>query len=412
MGIFAGIAAALGAVVGSVVASISVLVASVITAVVTALSTVIASITLSIGGIVSTISSALSATILQVSSIVHTATANLLAVCNINYAKLSAYIKAVRSGFAAFLEAIHYKTLLEIHDIAYILSAAYRSMLDKVYGKLGEFSEAIGRTTGFIETAIQLGRSVSLRVSSFLGKSYDLAEIVWLKNFNSLLERINDTSNLYASNPSRIWNDIDELIIIPATDAAAEAQITMFATVKSITDMIKRGDEMLTTVQLNFGAVVDELPAKWRNDILPVVEDVAEDIKKWRDGIFAPTMEVIDKVIDVLYTRTLEAKQTMQDIAARLARGGDLLANIDNLPETERLEQERIIGEISTRTYRRESELWQETVIQESITLESILAAVKFELPPELWFIPEQVGLAVPVGKQAVTKESWFVGDY
>jgi len=226
------------------------------------------------------------------------------------------------------------------------------------------------------------------------------------------LERINDTSNLYASNPSRIWNDIDELIIIPATDAAAEAQITMFATVKSITDMIKRGDEMLTTVQLNFGAVVDELPAKWRNDILPVVEDVAEDIKKWRDGIFAPTMEVIDKVIDVLYTRTLEAKQTMQDIAARLARGGDLLANIDNLPETERLEQERIIGEISTRTYRRESELWQETVIQESITLESILAAVKFELPPELWFIPEQVGLAVPVGKQAVTKESWFVGDY
>lgn len=412
MGLFAGIAAALSAVVGSIVTSIAVLVASVITAAVTALSTLIASITVAVGSIITPITSALSATMLQISSVVHTVTSNLSAVFNINYAKLSAWAKAVKAGFAGFLEAIHYDILIQVHEISYLLSASYREMLDKVYGKLGEFSEAIGRTTGFIETAIQLGRSVSLRVSSFLGKPYDLAEIVWLKDFNSLLERINETSHLYATNPSRIWQDIDELIVIPATDAAADAQITMLATVKSLTGMVKEADEMLTTVQANFNAVVDDLPAKWRNDILPAVEDIENEIKSWRDGIFAPTIETIDRVIDVVYSRTTEARQTLQDIAARLARGGDILADIDNLSDDERLEQERIIGEVSTRYYRRQSELWQETIAQETITLESILAAIKFELPPEFWFVAEEIGLAVPIGKQAKTKENWFVGDY
>ncbi|GAH94413.1 unnamed protein product, partial [marine sediment metagenome] len=106
------------------------------------------------------------------------------------------------------------------------------------------------------------------------------------------------------------------------------------------------------------------------------------------------------------------AKATMQEIAARLAKGGDLLADIDNLPDDERIEQEQKIAEISTRHYERQSELWKETVEQKTITLESILAAIKFELPPEFWFVPERIGLAVPVGKQAAKKETWFVGDY
>lgn len=412
MGVIGIVAAGLSSLVGSILISLTAIVATVVSGLIGVLSTLLSSVSVVVGGIITPITSALTMVTTKVAAVVHTASSNVLAITNIKYATLSAWIKAVKAGFTAFLEAIHYKALLEIHDIAYILSSSYRGMLNKVYGKLGEFSEAIGRHTGFLETAIQLARNTSLRVSSFLGKRFDIAEVVWLKDFNGLLAKINETTAVYAANPSQIWHDIDDLIVKPATDAAAEAQLTMFATVKSLGDMLKAGDDMLTTVQADFGAVVNELPARWRQDLIPIVENVADDIRHWRDKIYAPTIETLDKVIDVVYARTSEARQNMQEIAARLAKGGDILADIDKLPDDDRIDQQGKISGITSRLFVERSDLWQKEVEKHTITLESIIAAIKFDTPPELWFVPEKPALATPVGKQAVDRKTWFVGDY
>lgn len=412
MGIIGIVAAGLSSLVGSILITLTAIIATVVSGLVGVLATILSSITAVIGGTIAQITSALTTVTTKVAASVHTASSNLLGITNIKYATVSAWIKAVKAGFTAFLGAIHYKALLEIHDIAYILSSSYREMLNKVYGKLGEFSEAIGRHTGFLEIAIQIARSTSLRVSSFLGKRFDIAEMTWLKDFNGLLERINETTTLYAQNPSQIWHDIDDLIVKPATDAAAEAQLTMFTTVKSLGDMLKASDDMLTTVQVNFGEVVNELPAKWRQDLIPIVENVEDDIRHWRDKIYVPTIETIDKVIDVVYTRTTKAREAMLEISARLARGGDILAAIDELPDDERIEQERKIAEVASRATKRQGDYFEAVVHDNYQTLESILAAVKFETTPELWFVPERLELAAPVGKQAADKASWFVGDY
>ena len=412
MGVIGIVAAGLSSLVGSILISLTAIVATVVSGLIGVLSTLLTNVSIVVGGILTPITSALTMVTTKVAAVVHTASSNLLGITNIKYATLSAWIKAVKANFTAFLEAIHYKALLEIHDIAYILSSSYRGMLNKVYTKLGEFSEAIGRHTGFLETAIQLARNTSLRVSSFLGKRFDIAEVVWLKDFNGLLTKINETTAVYAANPSQIWHDIDDLIVKPATDAAAEAQLAMFVTVKSLGDMLKAGDDMLTTVQADFGAVVNELPAKWRQDLIPIVENVEDDIRHWRDKIYTPAKETIDKVIDVVYTRTTEARQSMQEIAGRLARGGDILADIDSLPNAERIKQELIIAEVTSRV-RREQGDYFETVFQANYqTLQSILAAVEFDTPPELWFVPEKTALATPIGKQAADRKTWFVGDY
>ncbi|GAH59535.1 unnamed protein product, partial [marine sediment metagenome] len=287
---------ALGSVVGSVVATVGALIASAVSAVVAAVTAVITTITSVVGSIVSSITSSLSA------EAVHTTVTCGDIVVPIElaeatmFANLSAYITALKASFSAFLAAIHFETIIAVHEIAYLTSSAYRSMMAKVYGKLGEFSEAIGRSTGFIETAIQLARKTSLDVSSFLGKSYDLSEVVWLNDFNKLLGKISDTSSLYAKNPSQIWTDIDELIVKPAIDAKAEAQITMFATVKNLAGVAKSLDETLTTVQANFGAVVEELPAKWRNDITPIVDKISDEIKSFREGFLYPAFDKVSGV--------------------------------------------------------------------------------------------------------------------
>lgn len=412
MGVIGSVAASLSSYVGSILVSVSSVIASAVAAVTTVLATIITTVTSTIGSITSGITSAFSGEVLHTTVIVDGMVIPIEVVDATIFAKLSAWINVVKANFSAFLTAIHFETIIRVNEIGYITSSSYRNMMAKVYKKFGEFSEAIGRETGFIETAIQVARKTSLEVSSFLGKSYDLSEVVWLKDFNNLLSRIKKTAGIYANNPSQIWEDIDELIIKPAIDAKAKAQITMFATVKNLTGMLKKADTMLTTVQANFGAVVNELPAKWRQDLIPIVENVEDDIRHWRDKIFAPTIETLDKVIDVVYARTSETRQNMQEIAARLAKGGDILAEIDKLPDIERVEQEYLIAGLSSRITRKRGSIFEAVVDENYQTLESILAAVKFDTPPELWFVPEKSALATPIGKQAANRKTWFVGDY
>lgn len=412
MGVIAGIATALASVVGSVVATIGAIVASAVTAVVVAVSAVVTTVISTVGSIVSSITSAFTGEVLHTTVMVDGIAVPIEIANQTMFTTLSAWASSIKAGFSGFLTAIHFDTIITIHEIAHLTSSAYREMMQKVYGKLGDFSEAIGRTTGFIETAIQLARKTSLEVSSFLGKSYDLGEVVWLKSFRSLLDKINDTAIVYAKNPSQIWTDIDDIIVKPAIDAKAAAQVTMFATVRNAVDMVKSLDDSLTTVQADFVATVSHLPKQWQNDILTMFVGVSGEINEWREGIFAPTIEVIDKVMGVVYERTIKAKELMQQIAARLAKGGDILADIDNLPDAERLEQELKIAEVSTRIMRRKNALWLQELQEHVITLESIKAAIKFEPSPSIFIVADRPALVTPVGKQAKDKKSWFVGDY
>lgn len=411
MGIIAGVAAALASVVGSVVATVGVLVASAVTAVTIAVSSVIATVTSVISSIVSSITSAFAGEVLHTTVMVDGIAIPIEIASQSVFVSLSVWIEAIKTSFSAFLTAIYFDTFVVIHEIAYLTSSSYRNMMAKVYGKLGEFSEAIGRATGFIETAIQIARKTSLGVSSFLGKRYDIAEVVWLQDFRVLLDRINDTSAVYAENPSQIWNDLDELIIRPAIDTKAEAQITMFATVRNALDMVKQIDVTLDGVQKHFTDSLNELPAKWRNDLLPFVDKVTDNIQGWRESIYNPTIRTIDKVMEVFDSRTAKAKRDLEIVEARLARGGDILAAIDELSELERLEQEYKIAEVSTRVLRRGHNYWIRELEKHDMPLEDIRAAVELALEKELSIKAAHTILTVPVGKEAKSKKTWFVEE-
>lgn len=412
MGIIAGAAALLSAAVGTTIATISVLVASIVTAAAAAISAVVATIITSIGGVLSGITTVISSTTLELFATITTGTSNLLAVTGIEYVALESWVSAVYGGFQSFLTAIHFTTLMNIHQISYLLSAEYRSMMDKVFMKLGEFSNAVGMATGFMETAIQIGRKTSLEVSSFLGKSFDVAEIVWLKDLQGLLGRISDTAAEYEQNPSRIWQDIDELIVKPATNAKAKVQQGVFTTVESLLGMADTAQKVLTEYKDEITGIIGHLPEKWRNEILPRIDKVYLDIQTWQRETYNPALDKIGAVIDVLNGEQQNNRNSLRSLIERIAFGGDLLAEIDKLPETERIRQERIIGEIATRETRRQTAAWTSEVEKHYVPLQLIIDAMAYGEPSPKFMQLETAGLRLPIGKQTKRQGTWFVGDY
>jgi len=412
MGLFAGIAAAVGAAVGSVISSIALTVATMVTATVAALSAVVSGIVTAIASTVTAIAAAVSTVTLNIAQAIGTVSNSILSVLNIPYQYVSTWVDVISSSFKTFLEVIHFETLIKVHEISYLLSDEYRLMMDKIYGRLGEFSDAVGRATGFMETALAIGRKVSLETSSFLGKPYDIGEAIWLKDLSALLKRINETTEVYAVNPSQIWHDLNDIIVRPATDAKARAQQGIFATLDNALDLIKFADEKAQEYRTAVWDVIDKLPSEWQADILPHIDKVWGSIYQWRSTIYMPAIRKLDAIINVLDDTQQKAKNTLRAIAGKLAKGGDILVDIDKLSLSERLEQEGKIAEVSSRVLRQRSDEWFNEAGKHSRTLESIERAVKFKLPAELWFVPEKAGLTAPIGKQAKAKTGWFVGDY
>lgn len=121
------------------------------------------------------------------------------------YLETSTQVNAIKASYNMFLEAIHYDTLLKIHEIAYIVSGDYRVQVNKIYGRIAEVSEALGLGAQFINLALRNARAITLDVNASIGRFYDIGEIAWMKNLSGFLESWNDSVTVQHYNETGVW---------------------------------------------------------------------------------------------------------------------------------------------------------------------------------------------------------------
>jgi len=412
MGVFGALAGLGAGVLGGIAAGVASFVGGIVGVVAGALSAVVASVGGVLSGIGTIIGGALAGVGTLVSGITSAISSAVTAISNISFTKLSGWTSALKKGFTGFLEAIHFDTLMKVHDIAYLVSSSYRKQMMKVWLKISEFAAAAELPAGYIENAINTARAIVLEVSGAMGKSYDLAEITWLSSLKDLMEKINETAEKYRRNPQQIWLDLNELIVKPAIDTRSEFERGLLVTIDKV---ISTGKDLAEWVEINSDKienVLDVLPDKIKEKVEPYITDVLADIDRFRNNIFEPTVGRIEKIIDVVYSRQGKNIQRLQDLGHLIALPGDLLSGVDRLADWKRVEQENKIGEVSNRAARRQDTDWADVVEDKKITLEAVRKALEYKAPPPFWFVPEVPGIMYPVGKPPEPGKTWFVGDY
>ncbi len=412
MGIFGGLSLLIGGTIAAAVASVTVIVASIVTAVVAAVAAVAAAVTAVISIAVTAVSGLLSGVVTLLPSSLIGIETKLALQTALQSGNIFTIATALKGAFSAFLTAIHFTTIMNVHNIAFLVSAQYRDMMRKVWGQIAEFAKAVELPVGYLETAINIARNTVLDVSSFFGRSYDLSEVVWLQDFQNLLGRIQDTSANYRKNPQRIWEDLNELIIKPAIDNKAAAQRNIFSTIEGIIGFGEKTLEDINEIRLKYVADLEALPFKWSEDIALKANLMWGQIESWRSEIYLPYISQISGIIDILERNQIIAKEKLYQLYNDLSRPADYLRTIDNMPDGLRLEQEYKLAEIVTRAERTETKEWNSHVAGEITTMEAILKALAYKPPPLEWYIPEIETPAFKAGKQTRQVETWFVGDY
>jgi len=397
----ATIVVALATVLAGIIAYIVSVITLIGAAVVSVATTVITTLVSTFISVASFISEGIMTVYLQVQSTLHTV-----------YNAVSILSKAVYAGVKAFLKAIHFKTLMKIHKIAMLVSPSYRKMMAKIYKEISRCSYNMQLGLTFLNTMLNDARNVVLDVSSIMGRPYDLSQVNWLYSMNGFLQEIGGNVNKYTQNPAAVIDWLNQKIYKPSLDAKASFQAHLFTILETSVEVVDNMVDKVINLRENVDQTILHLPSSISEKIYNEINPHLESFDKFIEDEYRPIAKNVSNILDVLTDTTRSQTDKLGLLTDSILNPGDLLSNIDHLPELERLRQEAQIGEISTRSTNREMGKINEEISDAYKGLSEIFAASVLIVPPAPYHVPEIKGLYYPIGAIPAGKKSWFVGDF
>ena len=322
------------------------------------------------------------------------------------------WIETGQAVFSGFMDAIHFRTIMSIHNLAYMTSEAYRGVFIDITTAISRVSSQLGLPAYYIQNALENARIVVHDLGATLGQSWDLSEITWLNTMNDFLETIKEKTDLYSQKPAALLWDIYQKIYKPAYDTKASAARVVFDTIDKNIQAIEKVFENVDTLSKSFSKLIIELPAEVRKEIEPTVRPLLD---MWKTGITHEYMLEFRKIAKMIgyNAEALESsKDRLYSLSRLIAFPGNLLEGVDDLSPLSKANQERKIAEIANRAYRPYSDIVEEDFTQTQAAIAHRLANPIPPSKPPAWYLPELEGVISPPGMAPQTRRSWFVGDF
>lgn len=328
------------------------------------------------------------------------------------FLQVGAYVGSVVYYVGAFLEAIHFSTILTIHEIAYIVSDDYRAMWVKVYDELGSVSYALGYSADFLNIIIRDSRNVVLDASAMMGQKYDLAEVTWIKSFQSYLKVFSAQATKYTKNPGAVFFDIDRMLTKPAVDNKAGIMQTVYTAIDSTVKFTKAAVDEVDKLRVDLGSLASHLPGSIRDTVKPMLDKIAKDWDEWIRSDYRPSLKLLDGVI-----KSIEIEQGVNSaknkaLGDKLRKPGTYLKGIYDLPSYEWPSEEKAVSEIALKPFEEEAYYWSAITnksIQESTEMRKMAFAEREKVE---WEIPEIEVPERPASTPVEPRKTWSVGDY
>jgi len=283
---------------------------------------------------------------------------------------------------------------------------AWRNMMNGI----SEFSAALGwgvdgvlHLMNVIDTSASLAGMVTGKTESWVDGEKWRRKQVMLKSYH-------DSLALWQSNPGQqigTWADVW------SRDHYSDAAWAMSGLVEKVGVFGDKAEEAL----IGLGSITSELLAI-QND-MPVF--IAKNLPQglW-DSLTAVDTVINDRILPALTDITdrideldavLEAhRKKAEEMADKIAHPGDLLAEIDKLPDYARIEQLGKIDEVTSRLMAQANEA-EFAALEGDLREFSLIAEALSHPPPALAFMQLELPGRAP-GITAEPRETWMVGDF
>lgn len=320
-------------------------------------------------------------------------------------------IKLIVKSVQGFLSLIHFKELLQIHKIAYLLSADYRNMMNKLYKQISKFSEKVFGNAQMLHMLLQTSRQFIYSLTSSVGYPVDIGEVEWLQTMDETLLKIQDKAGTYAKHPEEIFEDLNEWVYRPMADKYSAQNGVITQTLITAVDAIDSVAQGVFELENQSKEVISYLPSPLRGKMMDIMNPLYAKVDKFQYEIYEPKMSELDAMITDSKQRQDGIQREFNGLSDRLIDPSIYLSEIDDFePKTQ--EQARLRLDLSTsKLFNKKNDgLKKENDLREALTIK---ARAENELGTPTNVSPESVSLP-PIKIITIKKPSpgWFAGDY
>jgi hypothetical protein len=320
-------------------------------------------------------------------------------------------ITTLKTTFGKFLEAIHFKELLAIHEIAYILSSDYRQMIDKVFSEIAKFSEEVFGTSWALTMILQNSRQLIYSVTTTLGFPVDIAEVEFIQYLDTTLQKVTDKAGTYRSNPEQIFYDVTEWIYRPVQEKYSEGNKGIILALEGVIEGVDKVAQNVFEINEQTQAVVAYLPEPLRGTLQETLEPIDERISSFRYDIYEPKMKQFEEALTTQQIRNAEIKTSMSALTQRLVDPTKYFKEIDLKPPSVRIPEKQDLRITLNEDVLQDDEQDTRTLDKAIVEREEIKTLEEIALPvaPPA---PEILKLEPKEPEKKTFTPGWFVGDY
>jgi hypothetical protein len=328
------------------------------------------------------------------------------------FAAVSMYANAMYLTMADFAAMIHLEVLLALHQIAFIVSPAYRDLVSHLYGSIAQVSQALGWGAGTMYLLLANSRTLVIDASTTLGRPYDVAEITWFSRLNDFMKVMSGKMREYEKDPGIFLQDAAIYLEKPDQDNKSTAMYNIYSALLDVTRILKDSADTVTILRTDVDRLVSGLPEAVQKVVRPITDPISKTITTFIKETYDPAAQKISAALSSLGLDMQAQKDTASSLIQRLARPGQYLAEINQEDAVLAQEDQDMVAEISER-----SEVQKLNQVSDSAkgNYEGIIEGIDtWEKPRALVISPAPRFLTIEQreGKKAPETKSPFVGDY
>jgi hypothetical protein len=322
------------------------------------------------------------------------------------------YLGGIKDIISRVNNVLHLKTLMEIHEIAIIVSEDYRNLVRKVYKEISKVSDQLGWGPVVLLHILNNTRNIILDTAATFGKKYDIGEAAWILTLDKTLTNMQNKFESYKADPSALFDDLNEWVVRPAVEEKSTHFDYFLSRLETTFDRALKATGDVAKVNADLSKFITDLPDPLKSPLKPFIDKVIKPVADFQTNILIPWASKADEVLSVLTQRADTIQVDHDNLAARLKTPGKFLKEIDGLSDEDRFIEELVIGEIATRSALSESLKVAAVVAEGETQLKAITEALKTTTPVPGYLTYELEGDRLVPQKFTGKRNSWFAGDY
>lgn len=292
------------------------------------------------------------------------------------------------------------------------LMPGFQKAWNDIMNKVSELSGLLGWGVDGVHHLLNVANTGADLWGNITGKDRSSVRVEKYERANSLLTNYSKYLQYWQKNPGRMISDYAEEMSFKLYGEGNNAIHNITENITNISDKTEDALKSLGSMSSELLAIREGMPEVILKNIPRAIWDSLEYSDTMINDRLLPSLDKFQRRLDEVDSLIDKYKSDMQSLASRIAKPGDLLAEIDALPDYVRKDQEDKISEVSTRTLKRTNEA--DIAVNESRLREfdKVYDAMVAHTPSPEFLTLESPARAALTGIVAEPRETWLVGDY